>query len=154
MKCYKHYDREAVATCVDCGKALCPECTNIFTVPLCNQCAISLNEANKRILIRNSIIMVILFVIGFSCDSTISLLNRLLTGYLFAGIPWGWSALNRITPNIFLFMSWIGWIIYFIIKLTIAMIIGMFVTPFKIYGIVKGLSDSRHIENYTNNINI
>ena len=44
----------------------------------------------------------------------------------------GWKALNRITPNIFLFMSFAGWIVYFLIKGILSVIIGAFVAPFKI----------------------
>lgn len=153
MKCFKHYDKDAVATCVDCGKALCPECTSKFTVPLCDQCVLSRNNVNKQLFIKNGIIMIILFLFGlFTADD--GFFNKLMIGYFCAGIPWGWSALNKITPNLFLFMSWFGWVIYFVIKLIISMIIGMFVTPFKIYGIIKGLSDAKGIEDYTNSVNI
>lgn len=44
----------------------------------------------------------------------------------------GWRALNRITPNIFLFMSWVGWLFYFTIKGSLAFLIGLFVAPFQI----------------------
>lgn len=153
MKCSKHYDRDAVSTCVDCGKALCPECTNKFAIPLCDQCTLSRNSANKNLFIKNTVIMTVFFIIGFSQGNSGNLFDKLFTGYFFAGIPWGWSALNKITPNIFLFMSWAGWLIYFMVKIILSMIIGMFVTPFKIYGIIKGLSDAKTLEKYTSNIN-
>ena len=51
MKCFEHYNRDAVATCVDCGKALCPACAGKFTIPLCNQCASSRNNANAQLFI-------------------------------------------------------------------------------------------------------
>ncbi len=44
----------------------------------------------------------------------------------------GWRALNRITPNIFLFMSWTGWLFYFAIKGVLAILIGLFIAPFQI----------------------
>lgn len=44
----------------------------------------------------------------------------------------GWKALNRITPDIFLFMSFTGWIIYFGIKGLLSIFIGAFVAPFQI----------------------
>lgn len=44
----------------------------------------------------------------------------------------GWKALNRITPNIFLWMPLMGWVIYFLIKFVLSIIIGMFVAPFQI----------------------
>ncbi|MBQ6625661.1 MAG: hypothetical protein IIX27_00010 [Ruminococcus sp.] len=44
----------------------------------------------------------------------------------------GWRALNAITPDMFLFMSCGAWIVYFVIKGVLSIIIGMFVAPFQI----------------------
>ncbi len=57
----------------------------------------------------------------------------------------GWKALNRITPDIFLFMPLIGWVIYFVAKFILAIIVGMFVAPFQI---AKKISSSvqEHIQ--------
>lgn len=38
MKCYNHEDRDAVATCQRCGKALCKECASKYTPCLCDGC--------------------------------------------------------------------------------------------------------------------
>lgn len=38
MKCYNHPDRDAVGTCVDCGKGLCQECMDLWTIPVCTDC--------------------------------------------------------------------------------------------------------------------
>ncbi|MGG7619550.1 hypothetical protein [Bacillus coreaensis] len=148
MKCHKHYEMDAVSTCVDCGKALCPQCSEKFTFPICDSCNLTRIKNDKNLLVKNSIIMAILFIIGFSSSSG-GFFGALLLGYFFAGIPWGWSALNKITPNIFLFMPLIGWVIYFGIKLVLSLLIGMFVTPFKIYQIVKGMKEVKELEEYT-----
>ena len=50
---------------------------------------------------------------------------------LACAIP-GWRFLNRITPDMFLFMSITGWVIYFVVKFALAVLIGMFITPFYI----------------------
>jgi hypothetical protein len=102
MKCYKHYERDSVAQCIDCGKALCPECSNKFTKPICDQCELERIANDRRLLIKNSIIMVIMFIIGFSLNEGTPLATRLLAGYFFAGIPWGWSILTSITPGFFI----------------------------------------------------
>lgn len=149
MKCSKHYERDAVSQCIDCGKALCPDCTNKFSQPLCDQCALNRINANKQLLVKNTIIMIALFIFGFASNSGAGFFQRIFAGYFFAGIPWGWSILTKITPNMFLFMSWIGWLIYFLTKCLISMFIGMFVTPYKIYKILKGLSEAKSLENYT-----
>ncbi len=44
----------------------------------------------------------------------------------------GWKALNRITPDMFLFLSFTGWIVYFLIKFFLSIAIGVFVAPFVI----------------------
>lgn len=148
MKCSNHYERDVVSQCIECGKGLCPECTNKYNVPLCDHCALVRINANKNLLVKNSIIMIALFILGFFTNESTSFIEKIIFAYFCAGIPWGWSILTNITPSIFLFLPWIGWLIYFIVKLTISMIIGMFVTPFKIYKIIKGLSESKDLENY------
>ncbi len=54
----------------------------------------------------------------------------------------GWKALNKIQPNIFLFMPLIGWVIYFFVKGCLAIVVGTFVAPFVI---------ARSITNYVQN---
>ncbi len=44
----------------------------------------------------------------------------------------GWKALNRITPDIFLIMPVGGWIVYLLIKAFLSILVGIFVTPFVI----------------------
>ena len=44
MKCFNHEDREAVATCQHCGKALCKACASKYTPCLCDECFQALQE--------------------------------------------------------------------------------------------------------------
>lgn len=39
MNCFFHVDREAVATCQDCGIGLCQECASKYNPCLCPECA-------------------------------------------------------------------------------------------------------------------
>lgn len=55
----------------------------------------------------------------------------------------GWRALNRITPNIFLFMSFTGWIIYFLIKGLLSIFVGVFVAPFQISKMISDAINNR-----------
>lgn len=48
MKCYYHEQREAVATCQHCGKALCRECASHYTPCLCEDCAQILREQKAQ----------------------------------------------------------------------------------------------------------
>lgn len=50
----------------------------------------------------------------------------------------GWRALRKITPRIFLIMPIIGWIIFFLIKAILSFIIGVFVAP---YVIARGIAN-------------
>ena len=38
MNCYNHTDQPAVATCIDCGKGLCSECSNKYNIFICDSC--------------------------------------------------------------------------------------------------------------------
>lgn len=44
-------------------------------------------------------------------------------------VYFGWKTLNKITPDIFVFMPIGGWIIYFVIKFLLSIIVGAFATP-------------------------
>ena len=66
---------------------------------------------------------------------TIGLLSSDGSAALIVMLPcayFGWKVLNSIQPEMFLWMTWVGWLIYFCIKFTIAVIIGVFVAPFKL----------------------
>ena len=51
----------------------------------------------------------------------------------------GWKALNRIQPAMFIWMSWIGWLIYFSVKFILSALIGLFVAPFKLAKWIAGV---------------
>lgn len=44
----------------------------------------------------------------------------------------GWGALNRIQPAMFIWMPLVGWLIYFFIKFILSVLIGVFVAPYVI----------------------
>lgn len=125
MKCHKHYEADAVSQCLDCGKELCPECTNKYSIPLCDSCNLARVQNNKRVLIKNSIITIVAFIIGLNIGGGNGepVFMTPLRAILFAGVPWGWNFLNKITPNIFLFMPVVGWLIYFEIKFFLSLTI-------------------------------
>ncbi|MBQ3203346.1 MAG: hypothetical protein IJB36_06875 [Clostridia bacterium] len=140
MACYKHSDREGVAQCNDCGRFLCAECADSFTTPLCVGCATERAAAIKGELIKNIAISVVLMIIGI-------VVIKSPLGILLAGIPYGWAILNRMTPSMFLWMSWVGWLIYFFIKLLLAYVIGLIALPIKlIKWIVELVSINRTLE--------
>lgn len=44
----------------------------------------------------------------------------------------GWKALNKIQPTMFLWMPLMGWLVYFLIKFFLSAAVGLFVAPFVI----------------------
>ena len=131
MVCHKHYDREGIAQCNDCGRVLCAECADAFNPPLCVSCAHERAASIKGELIKNIAISVVLMIVGIVVIES-------PMGILLAGIPYGWAILNRITPSMFLWMSWVGWLIYFGIKLVLAYVIGLIALPIKL---IKWISE-------------
>jgi putative membrane protein len=148
MNCYNHSNEVAVATCIDCGKGLCDECARMYTIPICNACNFIRIKVEKSSILKRwgislgiAILLTILFCTNggdkeFSTDNiTIKML------YLFVGIPYGWRALNVITPKFSLILpvywAFIACILYFFIKGIISSIIGFFILPFKLFKEIK-----------------
>lgn len=135
MKCYYHNNTDAVPQCVDCGKSLCRNCAEKYEPILCPECFSSRISNCKSTVIKNIVLSVVLFVAGIILyivfnDGKFGA-EAFATAYCMASLPWGWRALNKITPDIFLFMPIVGWIIYFAIKAFLSVIIGWIAMPIK-----------------------
>ncbi len=63
-------------------------------------------------------------IVGATDNMWVSGIILLIFGYF------GWNALNSITPDMFLFMSAGGWLVYYLIKGILSLVIGLFVAPF------------------------
>lgn len=145
MKCYYHNDRDGVGLCKDCGKVLCKECVDKYSPPLCSDCAEERNSTNKLDAITEIILSIIAMIFGgfiyFIANDNLEIPQMILFIIMWGGLPYGWAALNRITPSFFLILPVIGWILYFLIKLTIAMYIGWIILLIRlgknIYSIIK-----------------
>jgi len=141
MSCGIHPNREHVGVCCDCGQQLCNECTNKFNPPSCPNCMLAWGQKIKKDLILKSVISAVVFVLWMIvyASGPVGLLSGIIPSLIFAGIPWGWNALTKITPKMFLFLPLVGWGIYFGIKLLISLFIGVFCAPFQIIKILKGI---------------
>lgn len=95
----------SVNRCTRFGRQLTVEEDQAFNPPTCMNCAREHVSTVKSEMIKNIVISVVLMIVGI-----VVIRNPL--GILLAGIPYGWSALNKITPAMFLWMSWVGWLIY------------------------------------------
>ncbi|QTL96578.1 hypothetical protein GM661_00625 [Iocasia frigidifontis] len=156
MKCYKHYNRDASSQCLDCGKALCPECTNKYNYPLCDTCFINEINSEKLSILKILGLSIFIFIGTFyykfiilrefvEFDSSV-VLYFLWVSYGFSSVPIGWVTLTKLQPNSFIWMPIIGWLFYFIIKLYLSVLIGIFIFPYKIYKFIKRLIEIKNLK--------
>ena len=102
----------SVNRCSKCGRQLTMEEDAAFHPPTCMSCAREHVSTIKTEMIKNIAISVVLMIVGI-------VVIKNPAGVLLAGIPYGWSFLNKITPAMFVWMSWIGWAVYFLVKLMV-----------------------------------
>jgi hypothetical protein len=74
------------------------------------------------------IVAVIIYPIIIACLNSNS--DVILAIVLLVCAVFGWKSLNKITPEIFIWMSFAAWGTYLIVKGLLSIIIGAFVTPF------------------------
>lgn len=136
MKCFYHPDNEAVATCSNCNKGLCSDCTS--HLPFCTDCYLAEIRANKRKISNRFGISLLLLIVTMSfCHSHPAFI---LLYYMFASIPWGMAALDKspsgfgtkvVVVNLKEPPQWtLG-------KIFLSIFIGVYVAPFQIYKAVK-----------------
>lgn len=169
MKCYYHEDRDAVATCQHCGKALCKACASRYTPCLCEECARLLQEQaaqqartaeeDRRQRYLSALVDTRSEFIR-TCVSGV--VTALLLGYLFASgdtpgaelalcaamaffIPFGWKLityLQSFMPLTIFGTLWF-WLVWALVKAILSMFIGV---PAFIYQLVKTFFVQRRIQ--------
>ncbi|MGV4410699.1 hypothetical protein ACQ1P2_06865 [Ornithobacterium rhinotracheale] len=72
---------------------------------------------------------------------------KITTIYAGASLVAGWRFLNRITPQMFLFLPLIGWLFYFLVKGVVAGFVGFFYLPFRVFRNIKRLRELNQIPN-------
>ena len=155
MKCYNHPENDAVATCANCQKWLCHECASIYQEPVCVPCNQKRINYERQNILKDFWIMLVLgigltylWVSMFSerLSHGIDVMFVIVYFYIFFSVYNWWKFLNKITPEMFLFMSIIGWIIYFAIKFCLSLFVWVFVTPIVIYQKFKRLIELNKIK--------
>lgn len=145
MNCFHHPHSVAVSSCPDCNKGLCVECSQQYSFPICRECN-HRRIGNERIgIIKDffiifgggALITFIMTNLPTKASIELPLTTVLLMFYTYSGLIAGWRFLNKITPEYFLFLPFIGWLIYFIVKMFISGILGIFILPYRIFMNIK-----------------
>jgi putative membrane protein len=169
MNCYNHIDLPAVATCIDCGKGLCSECSNKYTILICDSCSLKRLYTEKSSIATRwgiSIAIAVLFtLLNFEIlpkDFLIYLImlpSMIICVFIISiSIQYGWRALNSVMPPVSFvvsfFISWlligwflalIGWILYVSIRVTLSFFIGLIITPIMLFKDIKRYKEVRKI---------
>ncbi|WKS96039.1 hypothetical protein [Riemerella columbina] len=142
MNCYNHPETISVATCVDCGRGLCTDCSQLYTIPICTHCNAKRISQEKRDILKDFAWMIaVALMLAFifraiterpSPEGPVSSINPFFAFYMGLSYYNGWKFLTRFTSKYFLSMSIFGWLMYFVLKFTLGGIVGLFVTPFVI----------------------
>lgn len=140
MNCYNHYDAPAAAQCMDCGRGLCVNCLSYWEIPICDICNKKRANAERTRIIKELLITLVAGIIGvfvaqeWMAESFDSKAIRILSSFFcFAGMVSGWKALTSITPRVFLILPLFGWVIYFVLKLWLAMMISWIALPIRTF---------------------
>ena len=77
-------------------------------------------------------LILIFYAIFLLLITALSTTNATPVLYAIAAVSafFGWKFLNKLQPDIFLIMPIIGWIIFFVIKGILAILVGIFVAPY------------------------
>ena len=156
MKCFFHNERDAVATCQSCGKALCKPCAEKYNPCMCDECVslrnISITE-KKKAMQKNALIdttseFIVAILKGLTASYLITLLFNAISSsktntvpismsVMLFFVPFGWALITYMEqwfPGVW--MSGAALIIYIWLKLSFSMILGI---PCFIYQLGKFL---------------
>ena len=133
MNCFNHTQEPAVAQCSDCGKGLCPVCAKMYEPMLCTPC---FQKRRRREIIRSLFVLtllVVLFIIGFRSNflAREGFENmRWESGYVLFALPSGFFLVERIFPYKMIAGAIWLWCLYYVFKLILYLIVGVFTAPF------------------------
>lgn len=150
MNCYNHPHNPAVASCPDCHKGLCIDCSQKYSIPICSPCNQHRISQDKQYIIKDFIIIflggaVMTLIMNNTGTKNFPLSTNILMFYTYSGLIAGWRFLNRITPEYFLFLPIIGWLIYFMVKFMISGFVGIFILPYRVFMNIKRWRELKNI---------
>ena len=137
MNCYYHPAQQAVLKCKNCERPLCRACVDLYGGdPICANCAREgyqeIRQSLQKRLIIGAALGIAWIIFFLNAGTALSPLAIILEGIGFACVPFGWHALNSITPKMFLWLPLVGWLLYFFLKLCISIVVGWVAAPVQI----------------------
>lgn len=147
MKCVAHIQREAESYCYFCKQPICGKCRDYLGA--CIYCAENTTKDVNREYVWTIILSICMTILGLYLEISEEglffiivdniIVRLLITAICWAGVPFGWRAINRITPDIFLILPLVGWVIFFCIKFIISFFIGWIVAIPKCISMYKNI---------------
>ena len=158
MKCYLHNDRDAVATCKQCGKSFCRECSDSMVRGLCSDCVAEENayaeqekvNAKREALVDTKkeylttaikgVIAATLWTFFIVSQQGFSF-TELGTIFMVFTIPFGYRMITYLESfvKVLLFLPIVVWVFYVVLKIIAAALLGIpcfiyqtFITFFRI----------------------
>jgi hypothetical protein len=102
MNCFFHPEETAVASCVDCGKALCKTCAGKHEISICGDCNLKRSGVDKKEALKKIRIPLILSVLGFVAiliglsinpdpdqNLAVRIMMSIMVGWVLGGAVWG-----------------------------------------------------------------
>lgn len=145
MNCIYHNNKQADCFCDNCRQPICRTCFN----SLGGYCVRCQKQLNSEIIKRDIITLVLFVIFGIwgvviALDSAdMSVIERIVMVICVSAIPLGWRGLNKITPNIFLILPLVGWLIYYFVKAVLSVLIGWILFIPQVIKIIKDFTDVR-----------
>lgn len=140
MKCFNHNAMDATATCQDCGKGLCVDCSSRFNLILCEPCLLKHNSLVSRQMYLGLAFTVVIFVaatyffgsVTSGTGKSMGYSNAAFVGLMLAFTYWGWRFLSDYFPRL---TGGSGgmWLVYLLLKFMAAYFIGVIVGPYQLF---------------------
>lgn len=128
-------ETESITSCRGCGRTLCSQCANALSRNYCKECIENIAKEKKNKAVNELAVAFIFFAVAYfySGNATMPMLYRFLYGLLAMTLYFGWVTLagNIPTP-----VTPLGWLIYIILRIFFATIIGIFVLPYKLFSTI------------------
>lgn len=143
--CPQHETQKAVDICESCGNFICDECKRIKKLSK----KFFYRQSCYDVVIQQCVLLAIgvaLFFASFFLMETSfiqniykyhSIFDRTIISILFAGTPFGWNFLGKYTSRSNVSFSAISWCFYFVLKLILSWVIGIFTLIINIVKIIK-----------------